>query len=280
MAPGQYSPLPDGSTDVEQNGHLRISDLSGKHSDVTIPHTDQTDDDAHSCGHEHFSHRSPWLRAALLGANDGLVSCASLMIGVSAVRTDHLSMIVSGLSGLVAGACSMAIGEFVSVYGQRDTEEADLKKEIEEHEKGPSAREHELEELTQIYVERGLSYRLAREVAEEFSAVDPIRAHARDELGIDMDDLSNPAQAAVVSGIAFSIGGLVPLLSTAFINNYDVRFGVLVFSSTLAFMAFGALGAWLGGAPMGKASVRGTLGGWLAMVITYVTLRIFGSAGL
>eukprot|EP00271_Cylindrocystis_brebissonii_P015499 TRINITY_DN38409_c0_g1_i1.p1 TRINITY_DN38409_c0_g1~~TRINITY_DN38409_c0_g1_i1.p1 ORF type:complete len:274 (+),score=47.26 TRINITY_DN38409_c0_g1_i1:193-1014(+) len=238
------------------------------------------EDDEHSCGHEHLSHRSPWLRAALLGANDGLVSCASLMVGVGAVQTDHLSMIISGVSGLVAGACSMAIGEYVSVYGQRDTEEADLQKEKEEHEKGPAAREHELEELTQIYVERGLSYRLAREVAEELSKVDPIRAHARDELGIDMDDLSNPSQAAIVSGIAFSIGGMVPLLAASFIDDYTFRLSAVVISSTFAFMIFGGLGAFMGGASIWKASTRGTVGGWMAMLITYVALSLFGSAGL
>ena len=237
------------------------------------------EDDEHSCGHEHFSHRSPWLRAALLGANDGLVSCASLMVGVGAVRTEIKYMIISGLSGLVAGACSIAIGEFVSVYGQRDTEEADLQKEREEHARGPSAREHELEELTQIYVERGLTYRLAREVAEELSKIDPIRAHARDELGIDIDDLSNPSQAAVVSGIAFSIGGVIPLLSAIFVEDYNIRLAVLIFVSSCAFACFGALGAYLGGAKLLKAAARGTFGGWMAMLVTYVVLSVFGTTG-
>lgn len=237
-------------------------------------------DDGADYGHKHLSQRSPWLRAALLGANDGLVSCASLMVGVGAVKTDHLSMIVSGLSGLVAGACSMAIGEYVSVYGQRDAEEADLRKEIEEHAKGPIAKARELEELAQIYVERGLSASLARQVAEELSAADPIKAHARDEIGIDVDNLSNPLQAALVSAAAFSMGGTIPLLSALFIDDYNKRFMGIVGASSLGFVAFSALGAFLGGAAIWKASLRGTIGGWMAMLITFGTLTLFGSAGL
>lgn len=232
------------------------------------------------CGHEHLSHRSPWLRAALLGANDGLVSCASLIVGVGAARTDQLAMVIAGVSGLVAGACSMAIGEYISVYGQRDCEEADLKKERDEHAKGPEAVAKELEELTQIYVARGLSYCLAKEVAGELSRVDPVRAHARDELGIDMDDLANPGQAAIVSAISFCSGGIIPVLSASFIQGYGVRLTVVVVASTLAFIFFGALGAILGGASKLKAATRSVIGGWLAMLITYGTLKLFHTAGL
>lgn len=252
-----------------------------KETVIVVPATEDGREPSYVVDKEHhFSHRSPWLRAALLGANDGLVSVASLMLGVSAVRSDHSSVIISGLSGLVAGACSMAIGEYVSVYGQRDTEEADLQKERNEHAKGPEARARELEELTQIYVSRGLTYRLANEVAIELTKVDPIRAHARDELGIDVDDMSNPLQAAVVSAISFSVGALVPLLSASFIKNSDARLSILIVVSTLAFMFFGALGAFLGGAPLWKATARCTSGGWLSMAITYGVLRAFGAGGL
>jgi len=222
----------------------------------------------------------PWLRAMLLGAQDGLVSVASIMVGVGAVRQQSSTMIISGLSGLVAGACSMAIGEYISVYSQRDTEMADLAKERAEHAKGPEAQAAELEELAQIYVQRGLPYSLAKDVAIELHKDDPIKAHARDELGIDEDDLSNPLQAAVVSAIAFSVGGILPLLSAAFISKFDARLGVLIAVSTIAFMAFGCLGAFLGGAPLLKATMRSTAGGWLAMLITYGILRAFGAGGL
>ncbi|CAI5463797.1 unnamed protein product [Closterium sp. Yama58-4] len=231
-------------------------------------------------GHSHYSHRSPWLRAALLGANDGLVSTASLMIGVGAVEEDKNTMVISGLSGLVAGACSMAIGEYISVFGQRDTEEADLRKERAEFAKGPEACARELEELTLIYVERGLSYELARTVAVELHKGDPIRAHARDELGIDMDALSSPGQAAIVSAIAFTIGGLIPLLSGAFISNFPTRLTVMIVVSTITFLIFGAIGAWLGGARKFRAALRTTIGGWLAMGITYAVLKIFGTTGV
>ncbi|GJP30486.1 hypothetical protein CLOM_g24161 [Closterium sp. NIES-68] len=231
-------------------------------------------------GHSHYSHRSPWLRAALLGSNDGLVSITSLMLGVGAVETSHTMMIISGLSGLIAGACSMAIGEYISVYGQRDSEEADLQKEREEFEKGPEAVARELRELTQIYVARGVPYDLARQVAEALHESDPIRAHAREELGIDLDDLSDPGQAAVVSAISFFLGGITPLLSGCVITDYNTRITVLIALSTVLFIALGALGAWLGGAPQARAAVRTTVGGWLAMAITYAVVWAFGASGV
>ncbi|CAI5473994.1 unnamed protein product [Closterium sp. Yama58-4] len=233
-----------------------------------------------SLGHSHYSHRSPWLRAALLGSNDGLVSITSLMLGVGAVDTSRTIMVISGLSGLIAGACSMAIGEYISVYGQRDSEEADLKKEREEFEKGPEAVALELTELTQIYVARGVPYDLARQVAEALHASDPIRAHAREELGIDLDDLSDPGQAAVVSAISFFLGGILPLLSGCFITDYKARITVLVALSTTLFVFLGALGAWLGGASQVRAALRTTVGGWLAMAITYSVVWAFGTSGV
>ncbi|CAI7736832.1 unnamed protein product [Closterium sp. NIES-53] len=243
---------------------------------ITVRVSESTPD--HECGHVHLSHRAPWLRAALLGANDGLVSVASLMVGVGAV--DSSQIVISGLAGLVGGACSMAIGEYISVYGQRDVEEADVQKEREEFLKGPEAVEREMEELAQIYVSRGLSHRLAREVAEELSRVDPVRAHARDELGIDMDDLSNPLQAALASAAAFIVGAIIPLLSAAFIKDHVAQLVVLLVVTTLTFIGFGMLGAWLGGANKLRAAARTTAGGWLAMGITYGILRLFGTSGM
>eukprot|EP00850_Spirogloea_muscicola_P008039 SM000042S15306 [mRNA] locus=s42:278670:279953:- [translate_table: standard] len=232
-----------------------------------------------ACSAHHYVHRAPWLRAALLGANDGLVSVASLLVGVGAVRSDARTMLLSGVAGLVAGALSMAIGEYVSVYGQRDTEEADIQKERDEHARGPEARQRELEELTAIYVGRGLSHRLAKEVAVELSSVDAVKAHVRDELGIDVDDLSNPTQAALASAAAFSVGALFPLLSAAFIAVFWIRLISVVIASTVALALFGVLGAVVGGAKMLRAGLRSVLGGWLAMLITYGILRLVQLAG-
>jgi len=232
------------------------------------------------CDHKHYSHRSPWLRAMVLGANDGLISVASLMLGVGAVNNDVKSMVVSGLAGLVAGACSMAIGEFVSVFSQRDSELADVEKERQEHMKGPEAQARELEELTQIYVGRGLSYSLAKKVAEELTMGDALKAHARDELGIDMDDLSNPMQAAVASAVAFSLGAAIPLLAGSFIVRTKYRIVSIVLTSTMALAGFGAIGAKLGGASMTKAAMRVLIGGWIAMLITYGVLRLCNLIGV
>ncbi|CAK9206578.1 unnamed protein product [Sphagnum troendelagicum] len=261
--------------------------------------TEARDEEAPGAMVQHYSHRAPWLRALVLGANDGLVSIASLMMGVEAYNkaggceSGAHPAAVSGLAGLVAGACSMAIGEYVSVFSQRDSQLADLQIERQEHMQRPEA---ELEELTQIYVGRGLTYYLAKQVsdckptkkttsrgidlsthdvAEELSRVDALKAHARDELGIDLDNLSNPTQAAIASAMAFSVGGVVPLLSGCFISHYTNRLLSIVLASSLALVIFGVIGARLGGANMGKAAVRVCLGGWLAMLITYGTIRIF-----
>ncbi|CAM6039486.1 unnamed protein product [Sphagnum compactum] len=240
--------------------------------------TEAGDEEAPGAMVQHYSHRAPWLRALVLGANDGLVSIASLMMGVEAYNkagrceSGAHPAAVSGLAGLVAGACSMAIGEYVSVFSQRDSQLADLQIERQEHMQRPEA---ELEELTQIYVGRGLTYYLAKQVAEELSRVDALKAHARDELGIDLDNLSNPTQAAIASAMAFSVGGVVPLLSGCFISHYTNRLLSIVLASSLALVIFGVIGARLGGANMGKAAVRVCLGGWLAMLITYGTIRIF-----
>mmetsp|Transcript_46348 Transcript_46348/g.148515 ORF Transcript_46348/g.148515 Transcript_46348/m.148515 type:complete len:234 (+) Transcript_46348:1277-1978(+) len=178
-------------------------------------------------GHKHYSQRAPWLRAFVLGANDGLVSVAALMLGVGAGNDERNTLLLSGVAGLVAGAFSMACGEFVSVASQRDAEAADIAKEVKEHAKGPEARARELDELAKIYEDRGISAALARQVAEELTEKDVIRAHARDELGIDIDELANPLQASVVSAVAFSVGAAIPIIG-ALISKDQTTMLVLV----------------------------------------------------
>jgi VIT1/CCC1 family predicted Fe2+/Mn2+ transporter len=228
---------------------------------------------SHKENENHFSHRSPWLRALVLGANDGLVSTAALMMGVGGGSSDKNTLILAGLSSLIGGALSMACGEFISVYSQRDTEIADLAKEKYELE---HAADRELEELTLIYMGRGLSRNLAEQVAKELTENDALRAHARDELGIDLDELSNPGQASFASGLAFVFGALIPLLAGAFWNSsIDRLISILVFVS-LGLGLFGGLGAYLGGAPVPQASVRVLIGGWVAMGITFGIGKAFG----
>lgn len=230
--------------------------------------------------HVHYSHRSPWLRAFILGANDGLVSVSSIMLGIGGGSEELSAMRLAGLAGWIAGALSMACGEYISVAGQRDTEEADIEKERQMQAKGPAAQKHELEELTGIYINRGLSPHLARQVAEELTAVDVIRAHARDELGIDMDELANPLQAAVVSSAAFTMGALIPLLAGAFLSNWETRVIAVFVASTIGLALFGLLGAALGGARVLVGAVRVVIGGWMAMAATYGIGYAFGVSGL
>ncbi|KAK9916061.1 hypothetical protein WJX75_008011 [Coccomyxa subellipsoidea] len=246
--------------------------------DVEANQGEHTEGDGHEDEHVHYSQRANWLRAAVLGANDGLVSVASIMLGVGAASTDQHTLLLSGLSALVAGAMSMAAGEYISVASQKDTEEADVDKEREQQEKGPETREHELEELTQIYVERGLDYTLAKEVAVALSRTkeSAVTAHARDELGIDLDDLANPFQAAFASLLAFSVGGIVPLIGAIFITDPRIRLATVSALATLALMTFGATGAWLGGAKRVRAALRVLVGGWLAMLITFGVGFLFG----
>lgn len=225
--------------------------------------------------HEHYSNRAPWLRALVLGANDGLVSVASLMLGVGAGNDELRTQVLSGVAGLVAGALSMACGEYISVSSQKDAEEADIEKERLMQAQGPAQRQHELEELAQIYEERGVSPDLAMQVAKELSAKDVIRAHARDELGIDVDDLSSPLQACVVSAISFSVGAGVPLLAAAFITDRLWRTISVSIASTAMLILFGAVGAYLGGANKFRAGLRVLVGGWIAMAITYGVGQLF-----
>eukprot|EP00878_Enallax_costatus_P003298 GHUV01003503.1.p1 GENE.GHUV01003503.1~~GHUV01003503.1.p1 ORF type:complete len:252 (+),score=46.60 GHUV01003503.1:331-1086(+) len=228
--------------------------------------------------HVHYSHRAPWLRAFVLGANDGLVSVASLMLGVGGATADLKTMQLSGVAGLVAGALSMACGEYISVSSQKDSEVADIEKERKQQEKGPEARHAELMELKDIYVERGLTEELALEVAKELTAKDVLRAHARDELGIDVDELANPVQACVTSATAFSMGAAVPILAGAFIAEALPRIISVAAAATVALITFGALGAGLGGAALWKGALRVLVGGWLAMGITYAIGMAFDAS--
>ena len=185
------------------------------------------------CDHTHHSNRAPWLRALVLGANDGLVSVAALLMGVGSGSTDLAVLRLSGIAALISGALSMAAGEYVSVSSQKDAEKADIEKEILEQLKGPEAQLRELDELTQIYVDRGVPADLARQVAVALTEKDVIRAHARDELGIDIDELSNPLQAAVVSALCFAFGAALPLLSAIFLNNPTNRLIAIALSTTV-----------------------------------------------
>ena len=225
--------------------------------------------------HVHYSHRAPWLRAAVLGANDGLVSTASLMLGVGGGTESLRALVLAGVAGLVAGALSMAVGEYISVSSQRDSEEADVEKERREQEKGPAARAHELAELAEIYEERGLTKDLALAVAKQLTERDVIRAHARDELGIDLDDMSNALQAAFASSASFTVGAAVPLLAAAFIQAEVPRLLSLLAAALSTLIVLGATGAALGGAPKWKGALRILIGGGVAMGITYGIGRLF-----
>lgn len=236
--------------------------------------------DDHECGHTHMSHRAPWLRALVLGANDGLVSVSSLMMGVSAANIDPVTLLLTGTSGLVAGAMSMAVGEYISVSSQRDTEQADIAKEVEEHNKGPEAQQRELEELIAIFQDRGISRELAEQVAAQLTEQDPIRAHAREELGIDVDELARPLQASVVSMLSFTSGAALPLLAAVAADLCNVPplwlKLCIVAATTVGLVLFGALGASLGGASMARGAARVVVGGWLAMAISFGIGHLFG----
>ncbi|MEI9964116.1 MAG: VIT family protein [Caulobacteraceae bacterium] len=221
----------------------------------------------------HLVGRIGWLRAAVLGANDGIVSTASLIVGVSAAAAKPADVLVAGVAGLVAGAMSMAAGEYVSVSSQADTEKADLDRERQELAEDPDG---ETRELAGIYRKRGLSVTLAREVAKEFMAKDALGAHARDELGISEVTIARPVQAAMASAASFSIGAAMPLLMVVIAPRGLLA--PLVSAASLAFLALlGAVGAKAGGAGMLKPTVRVTFWGALAMLVTWAIGRAFGA---
>jgi VIT1/CCC1 family predicted Fe2+/Mn2+ transporter len=222
---------------------------------------------------EHRSHRAGWLRAAVLGVNDGIVSTASLMLGVLAAHASTSTILTAGFSGLAAGALSMAVGEYVSVSSQRDSEQADI-----DIEKRSIAKNHdaELAELAAIYEGRGLDPKLALEVATQLHAKDAVAAHARDELGIDHEALANPAQAAVASAVAFSIGALVPILATL-LTPHTVSGWAIVIASMIMLAVSGAIGAHIGGGNRFVAAARVFVGGGAAMAITALVGHLVGT---
>ncbi len=221
----------------------------------------------------HSSHRVGWLRAAVLGANDGLVSTASLILGVASANAETSSILVAGTAGLVAGAMSMAAGEYVSVSSQSDTEGADLTRERKELVDQP---EFELNELAASFVTRGVTQDTALAVARELTATDAIGAHAREELGISEITTARPLQAAMTSALTFAVGAALPLVMVLLVSPQNLMISVTV--ATLVFLALlGAMGAKAGGAPMLKATARVTFWGAIAMAITAGVGYYFGT---
>lgn len=220
----------------------------------------------------HTSERIGWLRAAVLGANDGTISVASLVAGVAAAGATSHTVLVTGIAGLVSGAMSMAAGEYVSVRSQFDAEKADLAREREELRTDP---EHELEELTHIYVKRGLDRPLAAQVAAKLTAQDALAAHARDELGITAALQARPLQAALASAASFAVGALVPIIAvmvapSAWSSTASVA------ASLVALVGFGAAAAYAGRASIVKGAVRVAFWGALAMALTAGVGALFG----
>ncbi|MFD9612602.1 VIT family protein [Streptomyces sp. NPDC059083] len=230
-------------------------------------------DEAHGGG---LGTRLNWLRAAVLGANDGVVSTAGLVVGVAGATESRDALLTAGLAGLLAGSMSMAAGEYVSVSTQRDSEKAALAQEKRELREDPEA---ELAELTDLLAARGLSREVAREAAEQLTARDALRAHARVELGIDPDALTNPWHAAGASFLAFTVGALLPLLAIV-LPPASARLWVTVLSVLAALTLTGWWSARLGSAPAGPAILRNVTGGALAMAVTYGAGSLLGAAGV
>lgn len=221
---------------------------------------------------KHYLHRSNWLRAAVLGANDGILSTSSVIISVAAANTSHQTIILAGIASLTAGALSMAAGEYVSVSSQTDTEHADLEREKQELIDDP---EGELKELAKIYEQRGLSKKLALEVAKELTKHNALEAHARDELGIHEMTTSNPLQAAFASAAAFIFGGALPLLVAIFGEPEKMIY--LQYGFSVIFLAIlGAIAAKTGGSNIFKAIFRITFWGTVAMLVSALIGHLFG----
>jgi VIT1/CCC1 family predicted Fe2+/Mn2+ transporter len=221
----------------------------------------------------HLVSRIGWLRAAVLGANDGIVSTASLIVGVASAAATQNDILIAGVAGLVAGAMSMAAGEYVSVSSQSDTEHADLARERSELGANP---ELELDELAQIYIKRGVDQKLAREVARQLMDRDALAAHAHDELGISQISTARPVQAALTSAATFSVGAAMPLLMV--VISPTGWLVPMVFSASLIFLALlGAIGARTGGANLWRATARVTFWGAFAMALTAGIGKLFGA---
>ena len=221
----------------------------------------------------HYTGRTGWLRAAVLGANDGILSTASLVLGVAAAHGSHHSVLVAGIAGLTAGSMSMAAGEFVSVSSQRDTEQADLERERQELVSKPAS---ERRELASIYESRGLDPELAKAVASQLTSHDALAAHARDELGITEALAARPIQAAIASAASFALGAALPLATSALVH--ASRLSLYVAGGSLLFLALlGALAARTGGAPILRSTLRVTFWGALAMALTSYVGSLFGT---
>jgi VIT1/CCC1 family predicted Fe2+/Mn2+ transporter len=220
----------------------------------------------------HYIHRSNWLRAAVLGANDGIISISSLAIGVATASTTRDPILLATVAGLVAGALSMAAGEYVSVSSQTDIENADIEREKIELETMP---EEEIKILAEIYEKRGLKKETAWQVAQELTAADALGTHIRDELGINEISQAKPIQAAFVSGAAFSVGGLLPLLVTIFAPVSQMEYFLYGFT-ILSLVFLGGLSAKIGGSSISKAIIRIVIWGTIAMGLSAIVGYIFG----
>ncbi len=245
-----------------------------------MPHSNNLWTDALQRAHEgnkdHRAHRSGWLRAAVLGANDGLVSNSSLMVGVAAAGGSFASLITAGVAGIAAGAMSMAVGEYVSVSSQTDIENADMAVEKRQHAENPTG---ELEELAHLYVERGLPAELAMQVAQHMHQKDALEAHMRDELGQFEHTKANPLQAAVASGISFTAGGVVPLV-TALVAGSSIRTMAIVLVTIIGLAVSGAVGGKVAGTRFMRPAIRVMIGGTAGMLVTAVITRIAHVSGI
>ena len=222
----------------------------------------------------HYVHRTAWLRAAVLGANDGIISTASLIMGVAAAAGGRAEVLTAAVAGWAAGAMSMAAGEYVSVSSQVDSEAADLARERRTLRERPS---EEKQELADIYQERGLEPKLAHEVAAQLMAKNALEAHARDELGFSEDTQPKPIQAAFASALAFSVGAALPTLA-AFLAPPDAVVKAVPAAALIFLVVLGALGAWAGGAPIVKPAIRVAFWGALAMAVTAAIGALIGKA--
>lgn len=216
-----------------------------------------------------------WLRASVLGANDGIVSVSSIILGVAGATNARHTIFIAGLAGLVAGAFSMAVGEYVSVSSQRDTERAYIAKEKRRLHKDP---DHELEGLAEVYVAKGVSHATAMQMAKELTKHDALAAHLEAELQIDENDLNDPVHAAVASMISFTVGGLIPLIAVLSVNGVHTRIVVTFIAVLVALAITGYASATVGGASRKRAIIRVVIGGALAMALTYAVGSLFGTA--
>lgn len=226
----------------------------------------------HSEGH--YGHRVGWLRAMVLGANDGIISTAALLLGVAAANSTRTAILTAGMAGLVAGAVSMALGEYVSVSSQRDSERSDIEKEKWEL---ANQADHELEELTAIYRSKGLPHELAKEVAVQLTEHGTLATHLLDELGISQDELAKPFQAAWSSALSFSVGASIPLVATA-VASASLRIAAIIAVTMVALVGLGYIGARAGGAGPARSIARVVIGGAIAMGVTMAVGWAFGAA--